>query len=105
MYGEPFTIPEPDELVFISWFEGGDVMRSGCCWTRGAGRVFYFSPGHETYPIYHQPEIQRVIRNAVHWVRPRGTAPNVPRNVTVDEAHEKISTPGATLHNAHGKLR
>jgi trehalose utilization protein len=72
MYGEPFTIPEPDELVFISWFEGGDVLRSGCCWTRGAGAIFYLSPGHELYPIYHQPEIQRVIRNAIHWARRAG---------------------------------
>src|SRR6266545_1425362 len=94
MYGEPFTIPEPDELVFISWFEGGDVMRSGCCWTRGAGRIFYFSPGHELYPIYHQQEVQHIIRNAVHWARPRGPAANVPRNVPVQDAREKISPKG-----------
>ena len=104
MYGEPFTIPEPEELVFISWFEGGDVLRSGCCWTRGAGRIFYFSPGHELYPIYHQPEIQRVIRNGVHWARPRGPAANVPRNVPVEEAREKISARGASLHEG-GKLK
>jgi len=105
MYGEPFTIPEPEELVFISWFEGGDVLRSGCCWTRGAGRIFYFSPGHELYPIYHQPEIQRVIRNAIHWARPRGAPANVPRNVPIEGAREKISRAGATLHDASGKLR
>lgn len=70
MYGEPFGIPEPDELLFISWFTGGDVFRSGATWRRGHGRVFYFRPGHETYPTYHQPEIQRVILNAVHWARP-----------------------------------
>jgi trehalose utilization protein len=104
MYGEPFTIPEPEELVFISWFEGGDVLRSGCCWTRGAGRIFYFSPGHELYPIYHQPEIQRVIRNGVHWARPRGAAANVPRNVPVEEAREKIRAKGASLHDAAGRL-
>lgn len=67
MYGEFFDIPVPDELVFISNFTGGEVFRSGCCWTRGKGRIFYFSPGHETYPIFHQPEIQRVLANAVGW--------------------------------------
>jgi trehalose utilization protein len=60
MYGEPFDIPQPDELVFISWFQGGEVFRSGCCYRRGRGRVFYFRPGHETLPIYHQAEVQRV---------------------------------------------
>ena len=104
MYGEPFTIPEPDELVFISWFEGGDVFRSGCCWMRGAGRIFYFGPGHELYPIYHQPEVQRIIRNAVHWAKPRGAAANVPRNVPVSEAREPISAKGAALHDASGRL-
>ena len=67
MYGEFFDIAEPDELVFISSFSGGEVFRSGCCFYRGAGRVFYFSPGHETYPIYHQEEIQRVLANAAQW--------------------------------------
>ena len=67
MYGEWFQIPAPDELVFISWFEGGEVFRSGCCWKRGKGRVFYFRPGHETLPIYNNPDVQQVLRNAVHW--------------------------------------
>ena len=67
MYGEFFDIPPPDELIFISSFSGGEVFRSGCCFYRGKGRIFYFSPGHETYPIYHQPEIRRVIVNAVNW--------------------------------------
>ncbi|MDZ7332248.1 MAG: ThuA domain-containing protein [candidate division KSB1 bacterium] len=71
MYGERFDIPEPDKVIFISWFQGGEVFRSGCCWERGHGQIFYFSPGHETYPIYHQPEIQRVITNAVRWARPQ----------------------------------
>ncbi len=70
MYGERFDIPAPDELVFISWFEGGEVFRSGCCYYRGKGRVFYFRPGHETYPIFHQAEVQRVITNAVRWAAP-----------------------------------
>lgn len=72
MYGEYFDIPQPDELVFISSYSGGEVFRSGCCFTRGWGRVFYFSPGHETYPVYHQPEIQRVIANAVRWAYAEG---------------------------------
>ncbi len=70
MYGERFEIPAPDELVFISWFEGGEVFRSGCCYRRGKGKLFYFRPGHETFPIYHQPEILQVISNAVKWAVP-----------------------------------
>ncbi len=71
MYGERFDIPTPDKLIFISWFEGGEVFRSGCCWERGHGRIFYFRPGHESYPIYHNAEVQRVITNAVRWAKPR----------------------------------
>ncbi len=76
MYGERFEIPAPDELVFISWFAGGDVFRSGCCWYRGRGRVFYFRPGHETYPIYHDQNVLRVIANGCRWATlPRGVRP------------------------------
>ena len=71
MYGEYFDIPTPDDLIFISWFQGGEVFRSGCCWHRGRGKIFYFQPGHETYPIYHQREVQRVLINAVRWAAPR----------------------------------
>lgn len=70
MYGEHFDIPAPDTLVFISWFEGGEVFRSGCCYHRGRGKVFYFRPGHETYPIYYQPEVLRVIVNGIRWAAP-----------------------------------
>lgn len=77
MYGEPFDVPPPDELVFVSWFSGGEVFRSGCCYNRGRGRIFYFRPGHETLPIYHQPDIQRVIVNAVRWAAPRQGVPRV----------------------------
>jgi trehalose utilization protein len=77
MYGEPFGIPTPDELLFISWFTGGEVFRSGATWQRGHGRVFYFRPGHETYPTYHQAEVQKVIQNAVHWARPTVCLPDV----------------------------
>lgn len=70
MYGEPFDVPAPDELVFISWFKGGEVFRSGCCYRRGKGRIFYFRPGHETYPTFLQPEIRQVLRNAARWAAP-----------------------------------
>ena len=71
MYGEQFDIPTPDELIFISWFEGGEVFRSGCCWTRGKGQIFYFRPGHETFPLYHDQNVQRIIVNGVQHVAPR----------------------------------
>jgi trehalose utilization protein len=67
MYGEVFDVPAPDELVFVSWFTGGEVFRSGCCYTRGRGRIFYFRPGHETHPTYHHPAVRRAIANAVAW--------------------------------------
>jgi len=70
MYGERFDIPTPDELVFISWFKGGEVFRSGCCWNRGAGKVFYFRPGHEFNATYHVPQVQKIITNAVKWAAP-----------------------------------
>lgn len=72
MYGEPFAVPPPEEQVFISWFEGGEVFRSGCCWRRGNGKIFYFQPGHEIYPTYFDPNVRRVIANAVEWARPQG---------------------------------
>jgi trehalose utilization protein len=70
MYGEHFDIPQPDELVFISSFAGGEVFRSGCAFTRGRGRIFYFSPGDQEYPVYHHPDVQRVLANAVRWAAP-----------------------------------
>lgn len=70
MYGERFDIPPPDELVFISSFPGGEVFRSGCCFRRGRGKIFYFRPGHETYPSYHHPHVGRVLRNAAEWAAP-----------------------------------
>jgi trehalose utilization protein len=67
MYGEHFDIPNPDELLLVSWFEGGEVFRSGCTFKRGKGKIFYFRPGHETYPTYYHPQVQKVIKNAVKW--------------------------------------
>lgn len=70
MYGERFDIPAPDSLVFAGWFQGGELFRSGCCYNRGYGKVFYFQPGHESYPTYYNPEIQKIICNAVKWAKP-----------------------------------
>lgn len=67
MYGEFFDIPVPDALVFVSWFQGGEVFRSGCCFARGQGKIFYFRPGDQEYPTYHHPQVLQVIRNAVEW--------------------------------------
>ncbi|ATW89389.1 trehalose utilization protein [Halohasta litchfieldiae] len=84
MYGEPFSVPEPDQLVFVSWFEGGEVFRSGCCYQRGTGRIFYFRPGHETYPVYHEPVVLDVIDNAVRWAVPQTDRTVSNDNVAVD---------------------
>jgi len=88
MYGEHFDIPAPDELVFVSWFEGGEVFRSGATFNRGRGKIFYFRPGHETYPTYHNKQIQRVISNGVKWTGNRHTPKPVYGNA---KALEKIS--------------
>jgi len=72
MYGEHFDIPAPDELVFVSSFAGGEVFRGGCGFHRGAGRIFYFSPGDQDYPVYHHPDVRRVLANAVLWAAPAG---------------------------------
>ena len=97
MYGEPFGIPAPDELVFVSWFQGGEVFRSGATWTRGSGRVFYFSPGHEVYPIYHHPEVLRVIANGIRWARPQGAAADTPRHVPAEQARERVEPRGGSV--------
>lgn len=71
MYGEPFDVPEPLETVFISWFEGGEVFRSGMTFRRGAGNIFYFQPGHQTYPTFYHPQVGQVLRNAALWAHNR----------------------------------
>ncbi len=100
MYGEPFSIPEPEEQVFISWFEGGEVFRSGNCWRRGQGRIFYFRPGHETYPIFKNADIKRVLFNAAKWAAPTHRWTNITKapNVPVHEAPEKITLKGGSVH-------
>lgn len=77
MYGEPFDVPPPDETVFLSWFGGGEVFRSGLCYRRGRGRVFYFRPGHEENPSYHDGNVRRVLQNAALWAAPTPVAPPV----------------------------
>ncbi|MDD5697340.1 MAG: ThuA domain-containing protein [Victivallaceae bacterium] len=81
MYGERFDIPQDGKIIFMSWFEGGEVFRSGVTFERGHGKIFYFRPGHETYPIFYNPDVLKVIGNAVRWARPllfaEHTAPNV----------------------------
>jgi len=102
MYGEPFGVPEPLETVFISWFQGGEVFRSGLTYKRGAGSVFYFRPGHETYPSYHDANVQRVIANAVKWAfnpERRIADPNAAPNRPVDAALEPIVERGPRLHH------
>src|SRR3712207_4278064 len=81
MYGEYFDIPAPDEQVFLSTFSGGEVFRSGCTWRRGKGKVFYFSPGDQEYPVYHHPDIKRVLANAVRWARPEPAGEGIPPQV------------------------
>jgi trehalose utilization protein len=90
MYGEVFGIPDPDELVFLSWFKGGEVFRSGCCFTRGLGRIFYFRPGHETFPTYRDAHVCRAIANGCRWVAPLVAAGEPLRNVR-REPHEPIA--------------
>ncbi len=101
MYGEPFGVPEPMETVFVSWFQGGEVFRSGLTWRRGAGNIFYFRPGHEAYPTFHDPNVQLVLRNAVKWAHnpaPRIADPHAAPNRPTRDALEKISERGPSLH-------
>jgi trehalose utilization protein len=94
MYGEPFGIPAPEETLIIGHFEGGNVFRSGCVFRRGNGQIFYFQPGHETYPIYYQKEIKLILKNAVRYVAPRGPwwvddAPHIPAEQAPDPISKK----------------
>ena len=102
MYGEPFGVPEPLETVFISWFQGGEVFRSGLTYRRGAGNIFYFRPGHETYPTYHNSTVQQVISNAVKWAynpQARILNPNDAPNTSIDMALEPLIERGPRLHH------
>ena len=99
MYGEPFGIPPPDEQVFLSWFEGGEVFRSGCTWRRGNGRVFYFSPGHEAYPIFRDKNVRQVLRNAVRWAAPSSTVKDACPRITMEQTPER-----ERLQQRHGAI-
>lgn len=93
MYGEFFDIPVPDELIFLSTFSGGEVFRSGCTFRRGFGKIFFFSPGDQDYPVYHHKDVRRVISNAVEWartVRPERTDPILLRYDTEDFYNGKV---------------
>jgi hypothetical protein len=68
MYGEPFYVPEPDEVVFEERWESGDWFRCGCVWRLGKGKVFYFRPGHETFPVFQEKFPLQIIDNAVSWL-------------------------------------
>ncbi|PUB11558.1 ThuA domain-containing protein [Yoonia sediminilitoris] len=101
MYGEPFGVPEPLETVFISWFQGGEVFRSGLTYKRGAGNIFYFRPGHETYPTYYDTNVQQVLRNAIHWAHnpaPRVLDVDAAPNVPTHQALEPLTQKGARPH-------
>ena len=100
MYGEFFDVPEPDELVFISWFEGGEVFRSGCTFRRGAGKIFYFRPGHETFPIYRDSNVRRVVANAVRWAAPSGS-PYFGRGRNITEPLSPISAEHTVDESLH----
>lgn len=78
MYGEFFDIPKPDDVIFTGWFSGGEVFRSGCTFTRGYGKIFYFQPGHEEYPIYYHPDIQKIITNGVRFCAPMRNTRTMP---------------------------
>jgi len=83
MYGEPFGIPNPDDIIFMGWFAGGEVFRSGCTFTRGWGKVFYFQPGHEGHENFYNEYIQKIIKNAVRWAAP------LRKRETLDCVHAK----------------
>ncbi len=85
LYCEPFYVPQPDALVFGSWFEDGFIFRSGLCYLRGAGKVFYFQPGHESCPSYHNEYVQKIITNAVYWAKPACFGYEIPEGAPMME--------------------
>lgn len=91
-YGERFDIPEPDELIFLGWYDIGEVFRSGCTWRRGYGKIFYFQPGHETNQAFQNPHVRRILQNAVRWAKPdcfRPTLGSEPITETLEEKRGK----------------
>ena len=98
-YGEYFEIPQPQEQVFLTWSPGGELFRSGCCWTRGLGRIFYFQGGHETYPVYLQKEVRQVLTNAVRWACAPGKSDGFPT-----WARESAPLENGEMYNQHKKI-
>ena len=94
LYAEPFYIPQPEELIFGAWFEDGFIFRAGCVFHRGAGRVFYFQPGHETCKSFFNPYVRRIIKNAVDYVKPNALG------FTVEDKCPHILTPVVDEFNA-----
>jgi len=74
-YGEPFKCPTPEAVPLDGLYTRPDGKtqpgRMGLCWTIGKGKVFYFTPGHETYNDYHRPEVRQIFINAVEWAAPK----------------------------------
>lgn len=104
-YGERFEIPTPDEVVFISWFSGGEVFRSGSCFKRGLGKIFYFRPGHEAYPTFYREDITQVLKNAVEWAKPsNGPKPTLGRYDAIEKVKDKFEGMDDDLRNHNYKF-
>lgn len=103
MYGEHFNIPNPEDTIFISAFEGGEVFRSGACWTRGLGKIFYFRPGHEAYPTYYDKNVQKVLNNAVKWAKSKKENPVKYGNIQVPIFELKQEENKKTIADLHTK--
>lgn len=102
MYGEPFVVPEAEETVFMGWFQGGNVFRSGLVYRRGAGRIFYFQPGHETHPSFHNPHVGQILRNAAHYVAPKRRNSWWPKVEDAPNAAPVVPIPGYTHRSEEG---
>lgn len=74
-YSDPYAVPTPDAvpLTAIQVRNDGtkEEAKMGFCWTVGKARMFYLQMGHETNPIYFDPEIRKVMANAVLWAAPK----------------------------------
>jgi trehalose utilization protein len=72
MYDEPFHVPEPDQVLFEERWDDGAWFRSGMVWELGHGKVFYYRPGHETYPVYKEAIPLKILVNAARWMAGQG---------------------------------
>ncbi len=96
MYGEPFMIAGDAHVIFMSWFEGGEVFRSGFTLQRGFGHMFYFRPGHEAFPSFYNENVLKVLANGIRWLRPSVNMPFPKTNVP--DSLEPISPKDFTFH-------